>query len=202
MTRSRALAPVIVAPVSERPHSLAESERVFWGPYVKTFINSLKANGELAQKLIDAGHEPLNPAKNYPAAIFINLVALARQGLFPDLPPHEGYRQLGRRYNASFLEKGRGRLIGLALPFLGPERMIKAMEDFPRHGSNFQTAVATKEGDRHWRVAFRHTGGLPGEFVAGGLTNALERAGTPPTLKIVVTNSDPAKEMFDLEITW
>ncbi len=189
--------------MGKRPTTVPESERLFWGPYVKAFVNSLKANGELAEKFINAGYDPLNPSKNYPAVVFINLVSLARRELFPNLPPHEGYRQLGRIYNASFLEKGRGRLLGMALPLLGPDRMLKAMEDFPRHGSNFQTAVSTKEGDRRWRVTFSHTGsGFSGEVLAGCLESALPKAGAPPTLKIAVANSDPAKEEFDLEITW
>ncbi len=193
----------MVAPVGERTHSVAESERVFWGPYVQAFVKSLKADGALAEKLCQAGYDPLNPSKNYPAAVFINLVSLARRELFPNLSPQEGYRQLGRLYNASFLEKGRGRLLSMALPFLGPERMLKALEEFPRHGSNFQTAESVKEGDKHWRVTFSHTGsGFSGEFIVGCLENALPRAGAPPSLKVVVANSDPVKETFDLDITW
>jgi uncharacterized protein (TIGR02265 family) len=175
---------------------------VFYGSWANGFLGSARASGDFAETLRKAGYDPLNPADKYPAAVFVSLLALVRRGLFPDLPPQEGYWQVGRRHLTSYFEKGFGRLQGLAFPFLGPERVIKGLEEFARSGNNFVKAVAAKECDRCWRVAFRHTGGLPGEYIAGALDYGLERARTPPTRKIVVANSDPAKEQFDLEITW
>lgn len=187
--------------MSDPPGAVPASRRVFYGPWANAVLGSVKATGDFAEALRKAGYDPLNPADNYPPAVFIHLVDLVRRHLFPDLSPQESWRQMGRRQLLNYFGKGIGRLMGLAFSFLRPEQLIKNTEHSRRAGNNFMKVAAIQEGDRRWRVTYSNTAGFPADYVAGGLEYGLEMGGAP-SRKVVVANADPAKETFDLEVTW
>lgn len=187
--------------MSDQREAVTKSKRIIYGPWCNNYIKSLKATGAFAEALCEAGYDPDHPATKYPVAVFLNLMDVTRRHLFPDLPPSEGYRRVGRLLVASYIEGGiSGKLWAKAFPIIGPDLAIRGVEKFTSAGSNYLLAKVTKVGDKHWHVAFRQTGGMPGHFIAGTAEYALGLAGTPPGLKVVVTK-DEAEEL-ELDITW
>ncbi len=187
--------------MSERREAVPESERTFYGPWVNDFLGSLRATGAFAEALRKGGYDPRHPATRYPVPVFLGLIELVRRQLFPDLPLREAQRQVGRLRFMSRIENGIGGKIWVrAFPLIGPERMIQGVEKFTSAGNNFILAEASKLGDKRWRIAFRHTGGVPGDFLAGSIECGLEWAKTPPGRKVVVSHVED--DAFDLELTW
>jgi uncharacterized protein (TIGR02265 family) len=186
--------------VSDSARGVAERERVFNGKWANSFFKSVEANTDLGKSLRKTGYDP--ERLSYPAPVFLDLLDMVRRRLFPNLSPPDGYRQLGRWQLTTRFETTIGRVISKAFPLFGPERVIKGIEEFARSSNNFIKAKVIKEGERQWRIAFRHVGGIPADFLAGALEYGLEVARTPSTRKIVVARSDLANEQFDLEITW
>jgi uncharacterized protein (TIGR02265 family) len=175
---------------------------VFFGPWANAFLTSLHATGEFAEAMREAGFDAEHPADRYPVPVFLALLEVARCHLFPSLSPPEGYRRIGRQRLARYFETARGKLMAMAFPLLGPERVIQGIQKFGSSGNNFIHVEVLKRGDNHWRLAFRNTGGLPGELVAGSLEYGLELARTPPGRRVVVARSNVFKEEFDLDASW
>ncbi len=182
------------------PKVMAEPELLINGPWANIFFDTtIKGPGEFAQRLLAAGYNRNGPA-TYPLPVFLKLLDLARQHLWPDLPPREGYWQAGRQHLSSYFAGAIGKVQALAFPLLGPDRLIKALERHAPAVGTFLKAEAFKEADKRWRLTLHPLRGIPAEFIAGGLEFGLEKAKTP-TRRIVVTYS-AADDAADLLVTW
>ena len=148
------------------------------------FVRGIKADGGLIERLRALGYDPRRPEVTYPITTYQKCISAARYELYPHLSDEEAYRTLGRTLANGFLETLVGKVVGVAMPMIGPARVV---ERIPRYvsvmGRPEMVVRITLAGDRGRRVHFGDTYNHP-DFMAGNLEVALERASATPTVVV------------------
>jgi uncharacterized protein (TIGR02265 family) len=140
------------------------------------FQRALKPEGAFAEQLRVAGYDLSKPLTRYPTRVWRACLEVARRHVHPSKSPEEGMRLLGHAFIAGFFDTIIGKLVAVALPLLGPERLIQKFPKYweaTRPGVTIETMVDSPT--RH-RLLFRDPHPMP-DFVAGIIQAALERAG-------------------------
>lgn len=148
------------------------------------FVRGLKAEGALLERILGLGYDPRRPEVTYPITTYQKCISAARYELYAHLSDEEAYRRLGRTLANGFLETLVGRVVGVAMPMIGPARVV---ERIPRYvsvmGRPEMVVRIIPAGDRGRRVHFGDTYNHP-DFMAGNLEVALERASSTPTVVV------------------
>lgn len=148
------------------------------------FVRGLKVQGALVEKLIALGYDPRKPEVTYPIVTYQRCISAARYELYAKASDEEAYRALGRKLADGFLETLVGKVVGVAMPMIGPARVV---ERIPRYvsimGRPDMVVRITPAGDRGRRVHFGDTYNHP-DFMAGNLEVALEKASASPIIAV------------------
>ncbi|QRN99283.1 DUF2378 family protein [Archangium violaceum] len=162
------------------------------------FVRGLEPNSQLARALETEGYDPRCPEVDYPLQVWKRCVALARDLVCGELGDADAYRLLGRKLTTGFAETLVGRVAAVALPMIGPARVV---ERLPRYlammGRQDLEVQMVSVGERARRVTILDIHNRP-EFIAGALEVALERAHAQP----LVTVEDRSPQGFRLLIRW
>jgi uncharacterized protein (TIGR02265 family) len=140
------------------------------------FQRALKPDGAFADELCAAGYDLRRPHPKYPTRVWRACLEIALRHAHPGKPREEGMRALGHAFIAGFFDTIIGRLVAVALPLLGPERITQKFPKYweaTRPGVKIETIV--ENPNRH-RLLFRDPHPMP-DFVAGIIEAALQRAG-------------------------
>jgi uncharacterized protein (TIGR02265 family) len=162
------------------------------------FVRGLHAEGRLAEGLLSLGYDMRKPDLNYSVLTWQRCVNLARQELFGQLSDEEAYRLLGRKLVTGFLETLVGRVVAVAMPMIGPARVVDRL---PRYlammGRGELEVTIAPVGERARRVHVPDRYNRP-DFVAGSLEVGLERANARP----LVTVEERSPEGYRLLLRW
>jgi uncharacterized protein (TIGR02265 family) len=148
------------------------------------FVRGLKVEGAMAERLASLGYDLRKPEVTYPISVYQRCISAARYELYSNMADEDAYRALGRKLADGFLETLVGKVVGVAMPMIGPARVV---ERIPRYvsimGRPDMVVRITPAGDRGRRVHFGDTYNHP-DFMAGNLEVALERASAVPTVVV------------------
>ncbi|XXF81660.1 DUF2378 family protein [Myxococcaceae bacterium GXIMD 01537] len=162
------------------------------------FVRGLHAEGKLAEGLLSLGYDIRKPELDYPVIVWQRCVNLARQELFAHLGDEEAYRLLGRKLVLGFMETLVGRMMAVALPMIGPARVIDRLPRYLAMMGRGETAVTiTSVNERARRVHLADRYNRP-EFLAGCLEVALEHANARP----LVTVEERGIDGYRLFLRW
>ncbi len=154
------------------------------------FVRGIKAEGGLIERLVTLGYDPRKPEVTYPITTYQKCITAARYELYSKLSDEEAYRALGRKLADGFLETLVGKVVGVAMPMIGPARVV---ERIPRYvsvmGRPEMVVRITPAGERGRRVYFFDTYNHP-DFMAGNIEVALERASATPTVVVEERTAD------------
>lgn len=165
------------------PQSIVE-QSVFEG----LFHLLLAPEGEFAAELRAAGYDLAAPLPQYPGKVFQDCLRIARRRAYPDLPPEEAERALGKRFLDGYFATIVGRLIAAVLPIVGTSGALKRYARFYKSGSVGTVVTSEPLGERCWRVCLRDRF-MNVDFNHGLLEAALLRTGVQPT--VVVAGRSP-----------
>jgi uncharacterized protein (TIGR02265 family) len=162
------------------------------------FVRGLKAEGRLAERLLSYGYDIKKPEVSYSVLTYQRCVNAARGETYSHLGDEEAYRMLGRKLVDGFLETLVGKVVAVAMPMIGPGRVI---ERLPRYlammGRGEMEVRITPAGETARRIYFGDIYNRP-EFLAGALEVALERAHVKPS----VTVEERTSEGYRLYLRW
>jgi uncharacterized protein (TIGR02265 family) len=136
----------------------------------------LKPAGSFAEELRAAGYDLTRPRLKYPTRIWRECLEIAVRHAHPGKLHADAMRLLGHAFIEGFFDTIMGRLVSVALPLLGPERITQKFPQYweaTRPGVKIETIV--ENPNRH-RLCFRDPHPMP-DFVAGIIEAALRRAG-------------------------
>lgn len=163
---------------------LAAQPRIPSSVFEGLFVRGLTPHPALARALEAEGYDPRCPDVDYPVQVWKRCVTLARTLVYPALPDADAYRLLGRRLAEGFAETLVGRVAAVALPMIGPARVL---ERLPRYlammGRPELEVRLVSAGERARYVSLPDTHNRP-ELMAGGLETALERAHVQPIISV------------------
>jgi uncharacterized protein (TIGR02265 family) len=162
------------------------------------FVRGLKAEGRLAERLLSLGYDLKKPEVHYSVLTYQRCVNAARQEVFGHLSDEEAHRLLGRKMMEGFLETLLGKVVGVAMPMIGPAHVV---DRIPRYcammGRPDMVPQITPAGDKARRIAFKDTYNRP-EFLAGAIEAGMERTHVRPT----VTVEERTPEGYRLFLRW
>ena len=164
---------------------------------------------ELKQVGIDLGR-PLLAA--YPQAAWERGVQVVVTRLFSDLPPEQGYFQVGRLYIRGFEATLLGKAVVQLSRIIGPERTLSRMQRNQRTTANFSDLQVEKVAATHFRIhsatgaeflprATDTLGTHAGDLVSGiylGVLELLAVKNPKSTFRVV----DAARYAYDYDLTW
>lgn len=155
------------------------------------FVRTLQPQGAFADQLRAAGYDVKAPRDRYPRRVWQACVELARKHEYPTRPPEEGFRLLGQRFAEGFRQTLTGKLLGAALPMLGPEAV---MQRLPKVWASSQPNLRVQPaqlGPGHWEVTFEDQG-IMTDFCAGLLDGLLAVLRVPEP-RVQVRVKEPAR---------
>lgn len=170
---------------------------VFEGLFVRVF----NPDAKFAEDLKAIGFDLKHPQLRYPAKVWHDALQVAHRHVYPAMKKEEAHRELGRRFIEGFFSTITGKVIAVALPFLGADALIKRIPKFSSMASRGTEVAVRKEGDQ-WVLTYK--GPFPDpDFVAGVLegnvnrTNNLRaidvRARTATGYELVVKHLHPVR---------
>ena len=153
-----------------------ETATVEYSLFEGLFARALELTPAMRADLRAVGFDPDKPQATYPGVVWIKSLEVALRHVFPQLPREEGLRQLGWKVIDGFLDTIAGRVVGVALPFLGMEGIIKRL---PRYWDMVRKAqgaeMRTEQvAERDWRVVSNSRAELP-DYSAGLIQRVLSR---------------------------
>lgn len=162
------------------------------------FVRGLRAEGRLAEGLLSLGYDMKKPDLDYSVLTWQRCVNLARQELYGQMSDEEAYRLLGRKLVLGFMETLVGRVASVAMPMIGPARVIDRL---PRYlammGRGEVEVTITPVGERARRVHLPDRYNRP-DFLAGCLEVSLEHANARP----IVTVEERTPDGYRLLLRW
>lgn len=147
------------------------------------FQRALKPAGAFAEELRAAGYDLRQPRPKYPTRVWRDCLGVALRHVHAGKPPEQGMRLLGHAFIDGFSDTIMGKLVSVALPLLGPDRITQKFPKYweaTRPGVKIETIV---ENANRRRLVFRDPHPMP-DFVAGIIEAALERAGKPVQVEV------------------
>jgi uncharacterized protein (TIGR02265 family) len=153
------------------------------------FLRSLKPDGPFAEELSRAGFDVQRPQPRYRATVWNACVEIARQRTQAHLSPEEGRRALGRLTAEGFFSTLVGSVIGVGLPLLGAEMLIKRLPRLWNSGTIGPRMRVTQLGPREWQADVDDDTPLP-DVGAGLLEYALGKCLNPTRVEVVGRHAD------------
>jgi len=162
------------------------------------FIRGLAPHGGLARALASEGYDPRCPEVEYPLGVWKRCVLQARHLICGELNDAEAHRLLGRKLCEGFTNTLVGRVAAVALPMIGPARVIERLPRYLAMMGRPDLQVRLELlGERERRLFVSDVHNRP-EFIAGALEVALERAHVQPIIHV----DDRSPQGFRLLIRW
>lgn len=163
------------------------------------FVNVLHvpAGSAFARALCEVGYDLAHPVHDYPTTVLQAALEVAAHHALPHLSVHEAQRELGKRFIEGFFKTLAGRALGLLVPVLGPEGIMRQSPRFFGQSTQGTTVTVQEEAPRRWRFELRDAHPLC-DFDAGIMEAALERAGVKPTVRV----RERAAQHFVLDLAW
>lgn len=162
------------------------------------FERALKPEGAFADALRKVGYDPARPKPEYPEKVFLDSMEVARRYTEPNLSFTEAQRKFGRITGELIYETLVGKVIAVALPMLGPDRLMTQLPKRIEVGAKGSTgARIEKLADRSYRLSFPDRDNPLLEFSAGAIETTLVRCKVQPRVTV-----DPNRSIAALLITW
>jgi uncharacterized protein (TIGR02265 family) len=161
------------------------------------FQRALQPQGAFAEALRQAGYDAAAPRARYPSHVWRACLEVARRHVYPELPTERGYRELGLRFVEGFFSTLTGRLIGIAVAMMSPERVLLRLHHYwsiARTGVDF---TLTEEAQGRWRVAVRDTH-PQADYMAAVMEAALRKTGAEVRVDVMSTRP----EGFEVLVHW
>lgn len=178
-----------------------ETERIQGSMFEALFERRLKPTGRFLEDLARAGYDMSNPKPEYDASVFSRCIDIAREHAFADVPRREGIFRIGMALSESyFADTISGRIIAVALPLVGPGRMIKTLPRRMRTGTSKGEVQVDELGERRWRVTMMEVNQFP-ELVAGALQASLTRTGVSAKAQVNYDIKDRTEILVEWEST-
>lgn len=162
------------------------------------FVRGMAPHEGLSRALGLEGYDPRCPEMSYPVMVWKRCVDKARQLVYGPHGDAEAYRQLGRKLTEGFAETLVGRVAVVALPMIGPARVLERLPRFlAMMGRPDLEVKLVLLGERTRSITLADQYNRP-EFIAGALEVALERAHARPILDV----DDRSPLGFRLLVRW
>jgi uncharacterized protein (TIGR02265 family) len=113
------------------------------------------------------------PLPRYPAKVWHDALEVAHRHLYPSMKREAAHRELGRKFIEGFFSTITGKVIAVALPFLGADALIKRIPKFSSMAARGIEVTARREGDT-WVLTYKDPYPDP-DFVAGVLEGNVNR---------------------------
>ena len=154
------------------------------------FVKALTPDLALRAKLKHIGYDIDHQLATYPAAVWDEALRVTAAYIYPNLADRTGMRKLGEVFMVGFFETFVGRLIGVALPLIGGDGLLKRAPRYWASGSVVAKLETTREAPGRWRLKMADPTPHP-DFDAGVFEEALRRSGeTEGTMEILERRMD------------
>ncbi|MBS2028422.1 MAG: DUF2378 family protein [Deltaproteobacteria bacterium] len=162
------------------------------------FTRALRPIGPFADELRRVGFDPDHPQPQYPTPVWVACLAVTRRLVFGELDDAAAYRAIGERFMGSFLDTIAGKIVAVALPFLGPQAFLKRIPRYLTMGrSDLRWEVKLEEPRR--LVAHLHDPfSVPAHFLAGIIDKAMKLIRAPAVITVVPQSPTES----ELDIRW
>jgi uncharacterized protein (TIGR02265 family) len=149
--------------------------QVFEGLFVRAV--GAKLDARCRARLREAGFDPDQAIRSvYRFQVWMDCIAIAAAGAYPDLEPRAARRALGRSlldgYRATFVGKA---VLGI-MRVLGPARTLAQSARSFRAGNNYTETRVKQLGERSIEMWMNEVGPYP-EFTAGIIEGGIVEAG-------------------------
>ncbi len=161
------------------------------------FERVLKPTGAFADELRRIGYDPAKTLAKYPTRVWLEAVEIACRFAFPGLARPQAMRRVGRTVVEGFLGTLVGKVIGVGIPLIGPERAIMRLPTYISAGRKDLEIEVTMEAKRRARVVVVDAFAVP-EFMAGVIEAGMEKAGVTAKVEIV----EVALPRYQLGVSW
>ena len=148
------------------------------------FVHVLQPTGTFARELAEAGFDPGRMVARYPSSVWYRCLDIGRRHTFPELPPAEGFRMLGRSFMEGYFTTLIGKVVSAALPLYGLQRTLDRLPRVWKGSQPTTEVTVAKEGPHAWRVTLNSPGVIP-EFSAGVLEAAAKPVGEKLSVEVV-----------------
>ncbi len=95
----------------------------------------------------------------------------------------DAYRTLGAVFIKGYFKTIIGRLTGVVIPIIGPEKTLQRAQKLWRIGDPCISMTSKELGPKRWRVDYQNPF-IPADCMAGGLESAVQLAA--PTTRVTV----------------
>ena len=162
------------------------------------FTRALEPTGAFADALRAVGYDLEHTQPQYPTSVWVASLAVTRQHAFANLDDAAAYRAIGERFMGSFLDTLAGKVVAVALPFLGPQAFLKRIPRYLTMGrSDLRWEVQLEEPKR--LVAHLHDPySVPAHFLAGIIDKAMKLIRAPAEIRVVPKSATAS----ELDIRW
>ncbi len=161
------------------------------------FRRALKPTPALVEELRRIGYDPERPKTEYPMPVWSDCLEAARRHVYPTLSRAEGMEALGRDFANGYLETIVGKVIGAALPLLGPARALRRLPNYFTTARTDVTLTVDMEGDRRARVRVADPYPMP-EMLVGIIIAGLRKTGVEASVSI----ERQVGYNYDLLVSW
>jgi uncharacterized protein (TIGR02265 family) len=157
-----------------------------------------RLDGPCAARLAAVGVDVAAPLLDaYPVSVFAQAVRVAGAALVPEGPEEAGVREAGRRFVRRFRTTHVGRAGLSLLRLMGPEALVRRLEQAIRTGDNYTRCRAEQRGERHFEVHFQPAQ-LPA-FYEGLLEEGLAAVGAREVRAVLVR---PLEDGLLFDVRW
>lgn len=169
--------------MSTAPSSSAAPATTEGSAFEAMFVHVLQPSGSFLRELKEAGFDPTLMQARYPSPVWYRCLDIARRHTFPDLPPPEGFRMLGRSFMEGYFRTLIGKVVSAALPLYGLQRTLDRLPRVWKGSQPTTEVTVVKDGEHAWRVTLYSPGVIP-EFSAGVLEAAAAPVGEKLTVEV------------------
>lgn len=172
-----------------------QAQEIEWPIFESLFVHALKPTGEFAEALKDIGLDLAKPTPRYPSKVFDDSLNVASRFVYPSLPIDKAHYELGVKVGESFFDTLIGQVMGVAMPLIGPDRVLASMPKRVKVGGSGGCTVE-KLAERTWRVVLLGPGSA--QFAAGAFAASLVKCKVTPV--VAIEKALPDRNVF--KVTW
>lgn len=154
------------------------------GSMIEGLFRARPCDASLSASLKALGVDVAKLEPKLPSTTWAQVLEHTRRHWFPDLPPDEGFRQVGAEFARGFQETIGGKMVLAVLPMLNPLTLLLRWPRFVKLGRSDVRFLATQTGPRSARLDGLDPAGLSPYFSVGILDFIFERLRVTPRVRV------------------